>query len=60
MTAIDFDAMSLKHLYYYSDVAEEVLNRCTIANPAYVNFDDLDICVVYDYEFIEDASTCNE
>ncbi len=35
-----------------ADVAEEILNKCTVANEE--NFYDSDYCVIFNYEFIED------
>ncbi len=38
-----------------SDVAEEILNKCTVNDPEYTNPDDPDYSVVFNYEFIEDT-----
>lgn len=38
-----------------TDVAEEILNKCTVNDPEYTNPDDLDYCVAFNYEFIEDT-----
>ena len=37
------------------DVAEEILNKCTVNNPDIRNPDDGAYSVVYNYEFIEDT-----
>ena len=37
------------------DVAEEILNKCTVHNPDCRNPDDLEYSVVFNYEFIEDT-----
>ena len=37
-----------------TDVAEEILNKCMVANPEYKNLDDEEYSVIFNYEFIED------
>ena len=37
-----------------TDVAEEILNKCTVNDPQYQNPDDSAYSVVFNYEFIED------
>ena len=37
-----------------TDVAEEILNKCTVNDPQYPNPDDSCYSVVFNYEFIED------
>ena len=39
----------------FVDVAEEILNKCTVNDPEYTNPDDPDYCVAFNYEFIEDT-----
>ena len=46
---------NLDNYYYDAEIAEEILNRCTVNNPKIQNFDDHDYTVVFNYEFIEDA-----
>ena len=38
-----------------TDVAEEILNKCTVNDPEYRNPDDEYYCVAFNYEFIEDT-----
>lgn len=38
-----------------TDVAEEILNKCMVADPNYKNIDDSNYSVIYNYEFIEDT-----
>lgn len=38
-----------------ADVAEEILNKCTINDPQYQNLDDTAYSVVFNYEFVEDT-----
>ena len=38
-----------------ADVAEEILNKCTMNNPDYSNPDDKRYSVAFCYEFLEDA-----
>ena len=37
------------------DVAEEILNKCTVHNPDYRNPDDSEYSMAFNYEFIEDT-----
>lgn len=39
----------------FTDVAEEILNKCTVNDPDIQNIDDADYCVAFNYEFIEDT-----
>ena len=41
--------------YHDADVAEEILNKCTMNDPGYPNPDDEDYSVAFCYEFLEDA-----
>ena len=38
-----------------ADVAEEILNKCTVNHPYYQNPDNEYYCVAFCYEFLEDA-----
>ena len=40
--------------YDLADVAEIVLNKCTVSDPEVKNPDDDRYSVIYNYEFIED------
>ena len=39
----------------FADVAEEILNKCTVSDPRYQNADDPGYSVVFNYEFVEDT-----
>ena len=40
----------------FSDVAEIILNKCTVSDPDIKNLDDERYSVAYNYEFMEDTS----
>ena len=42
-------------IWTFADVAEEILNKCTVSDPRYKNPDDEFYSVVFNYEFVEDA-----